>query len=92
MENQYKLMVKVNADHELGGEILPRYIVLPSGNKVAIDRVLDARPAPALKACGQGMRYTLSVRDKTVYLFHDRLDWFIETNGDGEAELSAETA
>ena len=48
------------------------------GEKVLIDRVLDVRPAPALKAGGQGVRYVCRAEEKTVYLFLDRERWFLE--------------
>ena len=48
------------------------------GPAVRIDRILDEREAPSLKAGGQGMRYTCQVEGGLIYLFHDDLYWFIE--------------
>ncbi len=48
------------------------------GEKVIIDRVLDVRPAPALKAGGQGVRYVCRAEERIYYLFLDRERWFVE--------------
>lgn len=37
-----------------------------------IDRVLDIRPAVAMKAGGQGDRYTIRVLGRDSYLFFER--------------------
>ena len=76
--NPHKAFVKVRADHEIGGRIIPLKFREADGEPVIIDRILDIRPAPSLKAGGQGIRYTCRVRDREIYLFHDRDLWFIE--------------
>ena len=52
-----------------------------------IDRVVDIRQAAAMKAGGQGDRYTIVVRGKKSYLFFERSTnqtgnnigrWFVE--------------
>ena len=43
-----------------------------------IVRVLDVCETAALKAGGQGTRYTCRVEGKEIYLFCDRGFWFIE--------------
>ncbi len=73
-----KQYVKVRADHEIGGRIVPIMFRPEDGDCARIDQILDMREAPSLKAGGQGMRYTCRIRDKVLYLFHDRDDWFIE--------------
>ncbi len=78
--NPHKAFVKVRADHEIGGRITPLKFREANGEPVIIDRILDVRPAPSLKAGGQGIRYTCRVRDKEIYLFHDRDLWFIEVD------------
>ena len=59
------------------------------GRLYAIDRVLDVRPAPSLKAGGQGQRYTVRIQGQERFLFLEgtpegiqgRLRWFVEGRG-----------
>ena len=78
-ENPAKIYVSVRADHLLNGRIRPLMFRAKDGSVVRIDRILDEREAPSLKAGGQGMRYTCRVGEKQLYLFHDDVYWFIET-------------
>lgn len=78
VRNPYKRFVKVRADHEIGGRIIPLMFREEDGESVCIDRILDMREAPSLKAGGQGTRYTCRVKGNQFFLFHDRDDWFIE--------------
>ena len=77
-ENPAKIYVSVRADHLLNGRIRPLMCRAKDGPVVRIDRILDEREAPSLKAGGQGMRYTCRVGEKQLYLFHDDVYWFIE--------------
>ena len=77
-ENPAKIYVSVRADHLLNGRIRPLMFRAKDGPVVRIDRILDEREAPSLKAGGQGMRYTYRVGEKQLYLFHDDVYWFIE--------------
>ena len=77
-ENPAKISVSVRADHLLNGRIRPLMFRAKDGPVVRIDRILDEREAPSLKAGGQGMRYTCRVGEKQLYLFHDDVYWFIE--------------
>lgn len=77
-ENPAKIYVSVRADHMLNGRIRPLMFRTKDGPVVRIDRILDEREAPSLKAGGQGMRYTCRVGEKQLYLFHDDVYWFIE--------------
>ena len=77
-ENPAKIYVSVRADHLLNGRIRPLMFRAKDGPVVRIDRILDEREAPSLKAGGQGMRYTCRVGEKQLYLFHDEVYWFIE--------------
>ena len=77
-ENPAKLYVKVRADHGFDGRIRPLLFRAEDGPACRIDRVLDVREAPSLKAGGQGTRYTCRVGERTVLLFHDEPYWFIE--------------
>ena len=77
-ENPAKIYVSVRADHLLNGRIRPLMFRAKDGPVIRIDRILDEREAPSLKAGGQGMRYTCRVGEKQLYLFHDDVYWFIE--------------
>ena len=77
-ENPAKIYVSVRADHLLNGRIRPLMFRAKDGPVVRIDRILDEREAPSLKAGGQGMRYTCRVGEKQLNLFHDDVYWFIE--------------
>lgn len=82
-----KVYVAVKADFSEEGIMLPREITWEDGKKFEIDRIIDIRQAPALKAGGQGDRYTIMVRGNQSYLFFERSAnltgnvigrWFVE--------------
>ena len=82
-----KVYVSVRAEFTEDGTMLPRELTWEDGEKFEIDRVLDIRQAPALKAGGQGDRYTIMVKGKQSYLFFERSAnltgnvigrWFVE--------------
>lgn len=78
--NPAKIYVKVRADHLLDGTTRPLLFRAEDGPIVRIDRILDAREAPSLKAGGQGMRYTCLAEGRQLYLFFDEPYWFIEAD------------
>ena len=60
------------------GKILPTSLML-RGEEYIIDRVLDIRRAAALKAGGQGTRYTIRIGSHETFLFQDEENrWFVE--------------
>ena len=82
-----KVYVTVKADFREDGIMLPREITWEDGEKYEIDRVSDIRQAPALKAGGQGDRYTIWIGGHQRYLFFERSmaiagnnigRWFVE--------------
>lgn len=82
-----KVYVAVRAEFDEYGTMFPREITWEDGEKFEIDRVLDIRQAPALKAGGQGDRYTIMVKGQQSYLFFERSTnltgnvigrWFVE--------------
>lgn len=79
-ESAAKLYVKVRADFTLDGRIVPLMLRTEDGPACRIDRIVDVRPAPSLKAGGQGMRYTCRVGERTLMLFYDEPYWFIEAD------------
>ena len=79
--------VQVKVDFREDGVMLPREIIWEDGVTYEIDRVIDIRQAAAMKAGGQGDRYTIVVRGKRSYLFFERSTnqtgnnigrWFVE--------------
>ena len=56
-----KVYVSVRADFRDDGIMLPREITWEDGRKYEIERVVDIRQAAAMKAGGQGDRYTVKV-------------------------------
>ena len=82
-----KVYVAVNADFRDDGIMLPRMITWEDGRQYAIDRVTDIRQAAAMKAGGQGDRYTIMIGGHQSYLFFERSTsvagnnigrWFVE--------------
>lgn len=57
---EIKVYVEVVAVFASDGRLKPLSLTWENGRKYTIDRVLEVRPAPALKAGGQGDRYTTS--------------------------------
>ena len=82
MVNENKVYVEVNVDHLPDGTILPRSLVWEDGRRYEVGKVLDVRPAASLKAGGAGLRYTVRVREKEVFMFleddHGVDRWFME--------------
>jgi len=82
-----KVYVAVKADFAVDGTLLPRVITWEDGEKFTIDKITDIRQAAAMKAGGQGDRYTILVHSKQSYLFFERSTnltgnnigrWFVE--------------
>ena len=82
-----KVYVPVDVEFRSDGTMLPRIITWEDGTKYEIDRVKDIRQAAAMRAGGQGDRYTIVVGGKQSYLFFERSTnlsgnnigrWFVE--------------
>lgn len=82
-----KVYVAVKVDFAADGTLLPKVITWEDGTNFEIDRVLDIRQAAAMKAGGQGDRYTVRIGGKQSYLFFERSTnltgnnigrWFVE--------------
>ena len=56
-----KEYIEVEVHFAADGTMLPRVIEWEDGHKYEIDRVLKIQPAPAMKAGGQGDRYTVMI-------------------------------
>ncbi len=86
-ENSPKVYVPVKVDFRADGIMLPRQITWEDGREYEIDKVTDIRQAAAMRAGGQGDRYTIYVQGKQSYLFFERYPnqtgnnigrWFME--------------
>ena len=73
-----KTFVMVTAEHGIDGKTKPLAMTWTNGKQYELDRVTDARMAPSLKGGGLGIRYTVKIRGKEVYLFEDEGRWFVE--------------
>ena len=82
-----KVYVEVNASFGEDGQVYPKSLVWEDGTRYIIDKVTDIRQAAAMKAGGQGDRYTIIINGKQSYLFFERSTnlygnvigrWFVE--------------
>lgn len=87
MTNNLKVYVPVKAIFTDDGTIRPIALAWEDGQVYEIDRVLEVRPAAAMKAGGQGDRYTVLINGRSSYLFFERNHsltgnnlgrWFVE--------------
>lgn len=62
-----KVYVDVIAAFANDGRILPLSLTWEDGREFKIDQVVDIRPAAAMKAGGQGDRYTVRVQCRDKY-------------------------
>ena len=86
-QRSLKVYVQVKVDFREDGIMLPRKITWEDGREYEIDRVVDIRQAAAMRAGGQGDRYTIKIGGKQSYLFFERSPnqtgncigrWFVE--------------
>ena len=87
MNTSSKVYVAVIASFSEDGKIDPKQLRWEDGREYSIDKVLDVRPAAALKAGGKGDRYTVQIKGNQSYLFFERSTniggtnlgrWFVE--------------
>ena len=85
--NNAKVYVEVISVTKPDGLMLPRALVWEDGQKYKIDKVSQIKQAAAMKAGGQGDRYTIWVNGQQSYLFFERNGsiagnnigrWFVE--------------
>lgn len=86
-EKPVKVYVNVTASFDENGRVKPRSIVWEDGRKYVIEKVLDCKPAAAMRAGGQGERFTVRINGHESYLFFERSTqvggdllgkWFVE--------------
>jgi len=87
-QNPAKVYVSVTADFNENGQMIPLTITWEDGRTFVIDRITDIRRAAAMKAGGNGDRYTVRIAGRESYLFFERTGisrssaavgrWFVE--------------
>ena len=75
-----KVYVRVTAEFDESGNIIPVNIIWEDGRKFTIDRVTDIRRAYAKKVGGTAIRYTVHINSRITFLFCDDGKWFVESN------------
>ena len=87
MTSKAKVYVSVIASFSEDGNLFPRRLRWEDGREYSIEKILDVRPVAALKAGGQGDRYTVQINGHQSYLFLERSPnirgtnlgkWFVE--------------
>ena len=82
-----KAYVPVEVSFDERGFMHPVRLIGQDGKVFEIDRVIQIKPAAAMKAGGQGDRYTIRIAGKETYLFFERSTsekgaiigrWFVE--------------
>lgn len=82
-----KVYVPVSVAFDALGRMFPRRLVWEDGTCYDIDKVIDIRQASAMKAGGQGDRYTIMIDGQQSFLFFERSTnltgntigrWFVE--------------
>lgn len=73
-----KAYVSVNLDVDEEGVIRPRLIRWNNGLIFQIDQILYKCRASSKKVVGGGIRYTVMIRGKESFLFHEGDKWFVE--------------
>ena len=82
-----KEYVEVLVEFAPDGTMLPRILVWEDGRRYEIDKIKAIQPARALKAGGQGDRYTILIEGQERFLFfehnadygNERVGkWFVE--------------
>ena len=72
MTSKAKVYVSVIASFSEDGHLFPKRLRWEDGREYSIEKILDVRPAAALKAGGQGDRYTVLINGHQSYLFFER--------------------
>ena len=82
-----KEYVEVGVEFLPDGAMQPRFLIWSDGRRYDIDKIKAVQAAPALKAGGQGDRYTIMIEGHERYLFfehnadygNERIGrWFVE--------------
>ena len=70
-QKSIKVYVPVEVSFDEKGRMYPRRIHWEDGQTYDVDRILDARPAYAARAGGQGDRYTIRMNNRETHIFFE---------------------
>lgn len=73
-----KAYVSVNLDVDEEGALHPRLIRWQNGLVFPIEQILYKCRATSKKVGGGGIRYTVLIKGKESFLFHEGEKWFVE--------------
>lgn len=73
-----KVYVDVVLRNDTLGNLYPLLIAWEDGRKFEVDRVKHVCRAASTKVGGCGIRYTIVVRGRETFLFHEDNKWFVE--------------
>ena len=65
-----RIFVKVLAECDLYGNIVPKRITWPDGREFEVDRLISVGPGVA-KSGGSGERYLCRIQDKVIPIYQD---------------------
>ena len=84
MAERRKVYVEVLARHEKYGKTTPVSITFEDGKTYPIERTTSRKQGAALHVPGQGIRYSITIRGKSTFLYEDRGRWFVEAKPLGD--------
>ena len=83
-----KAYVRVNLDVDEEGTIIPMLIRWKDGRVFQIEQLKYKCRASSNKVGGGGIRYTVIIRGKESFLFHEGDKWFVEAKETTAHDLS----
>ena len=79
-EQRRKAYVSVNLDVDKEGVLYPRFIRWDNDLIFQIDQILYKCRASSKKVSGGGIRYTVLIKGRESFLFHEGNKWFVEAS------------
>ena len=76
---EHKTYVRVRAELDTDGHIMPTHIIWEDERIFPVDRILDVRRCASTKAGGLGLRYTVRIGNRERFLFFEDPRWFVES-------------
>jgi len=80
--NDFKVYIDVTEKRLKDGRLIPLSFVWEDGKCYTIDKIIDIRPAAALRAGGTGLRYKVWIQNSETYMYleedKDITRWFVE--------------
>lgn len=76
--NYRKVYVDATVKYTRDGKMFPVELIFEDGQRYAVDRVKQACRAAATKVGGTGIRFTVMIGGREVFVYFDRNGWFVE--------------